>query len=143
MLALPEKQRSLHAVRDALAMLDYHEVINYSFVDAAWERDLGGNADPVQLLNPIASQMSVMRSQLVGGLLANVRHNINRKLARGCGSSKWAGRSGNPGVRGRAAGCAAASSSRRGSVARPIGPALDGTVGRSRRASVDFYDVKG
>jgi phenylalanyl-tRNA synthetase beta chain len=34
------------------------------------------------LLNPIASQMSVMRSTLVGGLLANVRYNLNRKLNR-------------------------------------------------------------
>ncbi|MFM7227073.1 MAG: phenylalanine--tRNA ligase subunit beta, partial [Betaproteobacteria bacterium] len=34
------------------------------------------------LLNPIASQMSVMRSQLLSGLVANVRYNLNRKASR-------------------------------------------------------------
>jgi phenylalanyl-tRNA synthetase beta chain len=36
----------------------------------------------LQLLNPIASQMSVMRSTLVGGLIANLRFNLNRKISR-------------------------------------------------------------
>ena len=38
--------------------------------------------DPVRLLNPIASQLAVMRSTLVGSLIANVRYNLNRKQAR-------------------------------------------------------------
>jgi phenylalanyl-tRNA synthetase beta chain len=33
-------------------------------------------------LNPIASQLAVMRSTLVGSLVANVRYNLNRKQAR-------------------------------------------------------------
>src|SRR5690606_9837806 len=41
-----------------------------------------GNEQPIRLLNPIASQMSVMRSTLIGGLIANVRYNLNRKLNR-------------------------------------------------------------
>jgi len=53
-----------------------------SFVEAAWEQDFGGNADPIKLQNPIASQMSVMRSTLVGSLVANVRYNLNRKTNR-------------------------------------------------------------
>ena len=77
-----ENRRGLHALRRALAGRDYHEVINYSFVEEAWERDLAGNAEPIRLLNPIASQMSVMRSTLFGGLIANVRYNLNRKADR-------------------------------------------------------------
>lgn len=82
MRVLPESVRSLFAIRRLLADLDYQEVINFSFVDESWEKDLAENEAPIRLLNPIASQMSVMRSTLVGGLLANVRYNLNRKLSR-------------------------------------------------------------
>lgn len=78
----PENSRSLFAIRHQLADLDYQEVVNFSFVDTATERDFANNADPIRLLNPIASQMSVMRSQLIGGLVANVRYNLNRKQTR-------------------------------------------------------------
>jgi phenylalanyl-tRNA synthetase beta chain len=81
MRADPERRRSLHTVRQQLAASDYHEVINFSFVEEAWEADFAGNADPIRLLNPIASQLSVMRSSLIGSLVANVRHNLNRKIS--------------------------------------------------------------
>ncbi len=77
----PEGHRSLFTVRRQLADLDYQEVVNYSFIDEASERSFGGS-DPIRLLNPIASQMGVMRSQLLSGLVANVRYNLNRKVSR-------------------------------------------------------------
>ncbi len=77
-----EERRSLHDLRAELAAADYQEVVNFSFVDEAWERDFAGNATPIRLLNPIASQLAVMRSTLVGSLVANVRYNLNRKLSR-------------------------------------------------------------
>ncbi|MDQ7998701.1 MAG: phenylalanine--tRNA ligase subunit beta [Pseudomonadota bacterium] len=78
----PEGQRSRFDVRHRLAALGYQETINFSFVEAEWERDLAGNADPVKLLNPIASQMSVMRSSLVGSLLQVLKFNLDRKAPR-------------------------------------------------------------
>jgi phenylalanyl-tRNA synthetase beta chain len=75
----PEDTRSLFTIRRQLADLSYQEVINFSFVEEAWEADFAGNAEPIRLLNPIASQMSVMRSTLIGSLIANVRYNLNRK----------------------------------------------------------------
>jgi phenylalanyl-tRNA synthetase beta chain len=82
MLVEPENRRSLFAVRDELADLGYQEVVNMSFVEEAWERDFGANLEPIRLQNPIASQMSVMRSTLIGSLVANLRYNINRKQNR-------------------------------------------------------------
>jgi phenylalanyl-tRNA synthetase beta chain len=82
MLALPERRRSLHDLRERLVAADYQEVVNYSFVEEGWEKDFAGNAQPIRLLNPIASQLAVMRSNLIGGLIANVRYNLNRKLDR-------------------------------------------------------------
>jgi phenylalanyl-tRNA synthetase beta chain len=82
MRAQPEARHSAHAIRRDMAALDYQEVVNFSFVEANWERDYAGNADPIKLLNPIASQLAVMRSSLLGGLVANIVHNANRKQAR-------------------------------------------------------------
>jgi phenylalanyl-tRNA synthetase beta chain len=78
----PENKRSLFTIRRQLADLDYQEVINFSFVEEAWEKDFAANSNPIRLLNPIASQMSVMRSSLVGSLIAILRHNLNRKVGR-------------------------------------------------------------
>ncbi len=78
----PESQRSAFAVRRALAALGYQETINFSFVEERWEHELAGNPHPIKLLNPIASQMSVMRSSLVGSLLQVLKFNLDRKAAR-------------------------------------------------------------
>ena len=77
-----EAQRSSFAVRRELAALGYQETINFSFVEAAWEQQLAGNAQPIQLLNPIASQLSVMRSSLMGSLLQVLKFNLDRRAAR-------------------------------------------------------------
>ncbi|MDR2127541.1 MAG: phenylalanine--tRNA ligase subunit beta [Burkholderiaceae bacterium] len=78
----PETRRSPFAVRRVLADLGYLETINFSFVDENWERDLAGNAQPIRLLNPIASQMNVMRSSLMASLLNVVKHNVDRRAER-------------------------------------------------------------
>ncbi|MEY5100986.1 MAG: phenylalanine--tRNA ligase, beta subunit, partial [Pseudomonadota bacterium] len=78
----PESQRGKFAVRRQLALQGYQETINFSFVEERWERDYAGNADPIRLLNPIASQLSVMRSSLLGSLLNVLKFNTDRKAAR-------------------------------------------------------------
>ncbi|SDG95804.1 phenylalanyl-tRNA synthetase beta subunit [Paraburkholderia steynii] len=77
-----ETQRSVHTLRHALAARDYAETVNFSFVDAEWEQDFAGNDKPVRLLNPIASQLSVMRTTLFGSLINVLRHNLNRRADR-------------------------------------------------------------
>jgi phenylalanyl-tRNA synthetase beta chain len=78
----PESRRSRFAIRRLLASLGYQETINFSFVEESWEKDLAGNPDPIRLLNPIASQMSVMRSSLLGSLLQVLKFNLDRKAER-------------------------------------------------------------
>jgi phenylalanyl-tRNA synthetase beta chain len=78
----PESRRSAFAVRRALAALGYQETINFSFVEERWEHELAGNPNPIKLLNPIASQMSVMRSSLIGSLLQVLKFNLDRKANR-------------------------------------------------------------
>lgn len=77
-----EAQRNPFAVRRTMAGLGYQETINFSFVEERWEHELAGNPAPIKLLNPIASQMSVMRSSLLGSLLQVVKFNTDRKADR-------------------------------------------------------------
>ncbi len=81
LLAEPEAARAESLLRERLATRDYQEVVTYSFVDAAWEADLGRTA-PIPLQNPIASQMGVMRTTLWGGLVDCLRFNLNRRQPR-------------------------------------------------------------
>jgi phenylalanyl-tRNA synthetase beta chain len=127
-----EAERPLAKVRQVMVLREYQEAINYAFVDAGWERDLCGNLAPIALKNPIASQMSVMRSSLLGGLLASLRTNLARRQSRvrlfevgGC----FAGEAGSYTQHERLAGLA-------------YGGALSEQWSSAAR-NVDFYDVKG
>jgi phenylalanyl-tRNA synthetase beta chain len=123
------------------AARDYQEVVNFSFVEADWERDFCGNDAPLKLLNPISSQLSVMRSGLAGSLIANVRYNLNRKLDRV--------RVFELGRVFRADAAVADGPLTVAGIAQPLklggiayGPAYPEQWGLSER-SVDFYDIKG
>ena len=76
-----ESQRSRFTLRQHMAALGYQEAITYSFINEENEVQLNGNTDPVRLLNPIASQMGVMRSGLLPSLLEVLRRNLDRKAA--------------------------------------------------------------
>ncbi len=132
MLPQVETERPLAKLRQTMVLRDYQETVNYAFVEAEWERDLCGNTAPIALKNPIASQMSVMRSSLLGGLLGALRTNLARKHPRvrlfevgGCFAAEAGGYMQNE----RLAGLA-------------YGGALSEQWGSSAR-NVDFYDVKG
>jgi phenylalanyl-tRNA synthetase beta chain len=106
-----EAQRSTHDLRHQMAALDYHETINYSFVDAQTQAQLSGGlasppvdayassgppwgqvrlgsgpatdlSAPIRVLNPIANNQSVMRTQLLGGLVQVLKLNLARKTDR-------------------------------------------------------------
>jgi len=82
MRAIPERQQDMSRIRQAMIARDYQEVVTYSFVDESWEKDFGGNAAPIRLANPIAEQLSVMRSNLLGSLVDTLRFNLNRRQPR-------------------------------------------------------------
>jgi phenylalanyl-tRNA synthetase beta chain len=131
-LPLAEAQRPLAKLCQAMVLRDYQESINYAFVEAEWERNLCGNTAPIALKNPIASQMSVMRSSLLGGLLGALRTNLARKQPR---------------VRlFEIGGCFAAEAGSYVQHERLAGLAYGGAFSEqwsSPARNVDFYDVKG
>ena len=82
MLQYSELQRPLACIQQTLVARDYQEIVSYAFVEEQVERELCGNDDPVVLQNPIASNLAVMRSSLIGGLVGALRFNLNRKQER-------------------------------------------------------------
>lgn len=140
MLIEPEDTRSLFAIRHHLADLGYQEVVNMSFVESAWEQDFAGNAAPIRLQNPIASQLCVMRSSLIGSLVANVRYNINRKAGRVRAFEVGGVFMRNSEVQDGPLTVAGYEQPKR-VAAIAYGPALDEQWGQPTRA-VDFFDVK-
>ena len=77
-----EAVRSAHAVRRVLAQLDYQETISFSFVETRWEHELAGNDDPIRVLNPIAAPLAVMRSTMLGSLVAVLQRNLSQRIDR-------------------------------------------------------------
>jgi phenylalanyl-tRNA synthetase beta chain len=136
-----EGERSPHALRQRLADADYHEAINFSFVDPQWEADFAGEESPIRVLNPIASQLAVMRSTLFGSLVTNVAHNVARKAPRirmfELGRVYLRDRSVREGAQ---AVEGIRQPTRIGAIA--YGPALEEQWGVSDKRAVDFYDVK-
>jgi phenylalanyl-tRNA synthetase beta chain len=82
MLPAPEATRSVSMLRQRLVERDYQEVVTFGFVSSAAELAMRPDANPIKVLNPIASQFDVMRTTLLGGLLETLRTNLNRKLER-------------------------------------------------------------
>ena len=67
--------------RRTLAALGYNECVTYSFIDAAAATLFGGGSDAVRVDNPISSEMSHLRPDLLPGLLRAAARNQARGFA--------------------------------------------------------------
>jgi phenylalanyl-tRNA synthetase beta chain len=75
---LTAQQRREKAARRALAALGYNECVTYSFIDHADATLFGGGTDAVRVDNPISSEMSHLRPDLLPGLLRAAARNQAR-----------------------------------------------------------------
>lgn len=78
----PENKLYITALRRALCDLGYCEAITYSFVDKKTQMLLDPNSSPVELVNPMTAEMSVMRTNLWPGLVNTLLYNQNRQQSR-------------------------------------------------------------
>lgn len=69
-------------IKRILVDLGYQEAITYSFVDEQLQRRLFPNEEGLMLLNPISSDMGIMRLSTWTGLLNAVRYNQYRQQQR-------------------------------------------------------------
>ena len=73
----PLQQRE-KAARRQIAALGYNECVTYSFIDAKAATLFGGGSEAVRVENPISSEMSHLRPDLLPGLLAAAARNQAR-----------------------------------------------------------------
>lgn len=69
-------------LRRIMVSRGYQEVILFSFIDPKLHALFDSNREPVKLKNPIASDLSVMRTSLLPGLVKTVAYNLNRQQNR-------------------------------------------------------------
>ena len=76
---VPETSVSPLAIKQRLVTLGYQEVITYSFVEAEQQQLLRPDITALPLANPLSSELGVMRTTLVGGLISTLRRNLARQ----------------------------------------------------------------
>lgn len=76
---VPESTLSEARIKETLLERGYQEVVTFSFVDDAIQSQIMPDIAAVELLNPISSEMSMMRTSLVPGLLGTMMNNANRQ----------------------------------------------------------------
>ena len=78
--ALAESELAPIDVKKRLVTLGYQEVITYSFVEADQQQVLRPDLPALPLANPLSSEMGVMRTTLVGGLISSLKRNASRQV---------------------------------------------------------------
>ena len=69
-------------LRRALVSRGYQEAVSFSFIDPELHKLFDPAREAVPLANPIASDLSVMRTSLLPGLVKTVKYNLNRQQSR-------------------------------------------------------------
>jgi len=72
----------INQIREILINRDYQEVITYSFVDPDIHRLVSSKTNPLMLTNPIAPELSEMRTSLLPGLINALQRNVKRHKER-------------------------------------------------------------
>jgi phenylalanyl-tRNA synthetase beta chain len=80
--ALPESRLDERTPLQLLAARGYHEVTTFGFVDPQLQAQLFSDVQPITLVNPISSQLAVMRCSLWPGLIQAARENLRRQQDR-------------------------------------------------------------
>jgi phenylalanyl-tRNA synthetase beta chain len=77
-----ERRIDVNRIRDVLVEQDYFEAVTYSFVSPELQSILDPGQPTLPLSNPISTDMSVMRTRLLPGLIQALQHNLNRQQSR-------------------------------------------------------------
>ena len=80
---LPLQTHSEPQVKRQLAGLGFQEVVTYSFIDPAMQKLFDPEIEPLMLVNPISSELSVMRTAVLTGLVDAAKKNISRQQTSG------------------------------------------------------------
>ena len=79
MESFSETQLGINEIKEALVRQGFYEAVTYSFVSPEMQAILDPQQETLALSNPISTDMSVMRTRLLPGLIQAIRYNINRQ----------------------------------------------------------------
>ncbi len=77
-----ETRIGLNQIRDVLVEQGFYEAVTYSFVSPEIQAILDPGQKTLPLSNPISTDMSVMRTRLLPGLVQALQHNLKRQQSR-------------------------------------------------------------
>lgn len=77
-----ESRIALNDFKSLLVGRGYHEVIEMSFISPKWQAILDPSKEAIKLKNPLSSDLSVMRTTLLPGVLGAMEHNLKRQQSR-------------------------------------------------------------
>ena len=80
--AAAESATPQSVIKQRLVARGFNEAITFSFVSPELQQLIDPDIEPVVLKNPISSDLAVMRTSLIPGLLSAAAHNINRQQTR-------------------------------------------------------------
>lgn len=137
-IAASEDAIDLRKIKNSFVARDYREAITYSFVDKEL-LTLFSDEAPVELANPLADNMAVMRTSLLPGLMNVLQFNANRQHARirlfETGATYH---------KGNADQQSGAKFIEKQRIAGMVsGPSLPSQWGVEKEQNVDFFDLKG
>ncbi|MFL2656449.1 MAG: phenylalanine--tRNA ligase subunit beta [Burkholderiaceae bacterium] len=83
---ISENVMDFNTLKDLMVVQDFYEVINYGFIDSKMVDIFTFSNESIdsyiELINPISTNMSVMRHSLIPGLINNLSANINNQQKR-------------------------------------------------------------
>ncbi len=82
MESFSETRVDLNRIREVLVEQGFYEAVTYSFVAPELQALLDPQQPVLELTNPISTDMSIMRTRLLPGLVQALRHNLNRQQSR-------------------------------------------------------------
>ncbi len=75
---LNQTQKLFHFLQRAVAAKGYREVITWSFTDSKVNDLFKSNSKDIEIINPISSDLNVLRSSILSNLIYNLNKNLNR-----------------------------------------------------------------
>ena len=79
---VPETRRLLREAKNELVARGYFEAVTFSFVAPEIQAYFDPELAPVPLRNPISTDLAVMRTSLIPGLVKAIAHNTSRQQSR-------------------------------------------------------------
>ena len=75
---LTQSQKLFHFLQRSIASKGYLEAITWSFTDSNYNNKFKGNENEIKIVNPISSELGVLRNSIFSNLIMYIRKNLDR-----------------------------------------------------------------